>query len=233
MPCRRHWLIAFAIPTVTIGVGCTARPQASLVGLSLDTTKVLAEMSQKDSDTFRFASVAYYDFPELPDRIAVLHATGVHSEHTFAFTLNRLGEAHAFYDSQFTSECGEDQPGPTIVTLLEVAKRPLVVLEEARVGVLCVGQSTREIATATFFDPRGSFRKVLALERSNVNHGNYEDSTTTRPTFRHTYFVPNACTGAAGCLYLSVFTASSELGYHQHFYSYHWNSDSTALVGFR
>jgi hypothetical protein len=186
---------------------------------------------ERGGDTFRMDRTAWYDLDTLPTRVVVLRAVGRGAVRHLAYAVDQEKPVTAFYDSGYLSpECGDDELEVTNVTLAYVGMRPLIVLEETRSGLPCVGQSTRENVTASFFDVRGAFRKVLVLGKSNIDHADPEDGVRGTPTFRHASFFPNSCTNPRSCLYLSVFTASSDRHFRQDVSTYRWNEDTTALV---
>jgi hypothetical protein len=188
-------------------------------------------MSVARGDTERVDRTAWYDLDTLLARVVVLRVVGRGTVRHVAYAVGRGRAGAMFYDSGYLSpECGDDRLEVTNVTLAYVGMRPLIVLEQTRTGVLCAGESTRESVTASFYDVRGGFRRVLVLERSRVDHADPEDGVPGTPTFQHRYFFPNSCTTPRSCLYLSVFTASSKRPFRQGSSTYTWNEDTTALV---
>jgi len=202
----------------------------------LDIGKLETDVSHQRSDAFRRTRTATYEYKNQPFAVEVVRLasdfTGTYT--IMAFGLQTDAEPLAFYKSGFIRpECGTLEVDVPAVTLMSLADRPLVVIDERRYATGCSGESTKDTLSARFYDAANGFKQVWTQERLTVDF-NDDGRSAPRASSRVTYLYANGCLRwPEQCSFISVFTTSSDRTYRQPYYSYQWNKDFSAIVGVR
>jgi hypothetical protein len=247
---RRTGLIALLLSSFTVLGACesgtasstasqrTSSTQYSTVPASVvrgsggvDTAALERQFAAEQGQPYRTEKTTTYGFEALPFQIQTVRLVG-HGVCALAYAIDSEGRTTLVYDSGYVfPACGEVDLDIVQVSLVNLDKRPLLVLDERKFGFACVGGSTREVVTAVFFDTTAGFRKVLALERSAFDFDDAEGRRGSRTWYRYADIYPNGCSDT--CTYLSVFAIGSKGVGEPPFSLYGWNPEHTALVGLR